>query len=176
MKENTEQLHQELQERIKNRSLLSLAHRFGPSAPLVNLDDLSTYLECLAKLFLTVFHLFLVFQTKVSSTLELADLEISGFQEDLFGFIIDQVVSTKGVHHLLSLRCQCFENYIFAAAGFGLYVAMVKNYVCRCCFICMDICVSVVMYVWIQYIVSLYICCWRSVSHECLYCCYYNVS
>jgi hypothetical protein len=59
------------------------------------------YLECLAKLFLTVFHLFLVFQIEVSSTPELTDLEISGFQEDLSGFIVDQVVSTKGVHHLL---------------------------------------------------------------------------
>jgi len=81
--------------------MLSSAHRFGPLAPLVNLDDLGTYLECVAKLFLTVFHLFLVFQTEVSSTPELTDLEISGFQEDLSGFIIDQVMSTKGVHHLL---------------------------------------------------------------------------
>ncbi|CAD6258766.1 unnamed protein product [Miscanthus lutarioriparius] len=40
-------------------------------------------------------------QTKVSSTLELTDLEISGFQEDLSSFIIDQVVNPKGVHHLL---------------------------------------------------------------------------
>ena len=101
IKENTKRLRQELEERIKNHSMLSLAHRFGPSAPLINLDDLATYLECLAKLFLTVFHLFLVFQTEVSSTSELTDLEISGFQEDLSGFIIDQVVSTKGVHHLL---------------------------------------------------------------------------
>ena len=81
--------------------MLSPAHKFGSSAPLVNLDDLGTYLECVAKLFLTVFHLFLVFQTEVSSTLELTDLEIFGFQEDLSSFIIDQVVSTKGVHHLL---------------------------------------------------------------------------
>ena len=81
-------------------SMLSPAHRFGPSAPLVNLDDLGTYLECVAKLFLTVFHLFLVFQTEVSSTPELTDLEISGFQ-DLSGFIIDKVVNPKGVHHLL---------------------------------------------------------------------------
>ena len=66
-----------------------------------NLDDLATYFECVAKLFLTVFHLFLVFQTEVSSILELTDLEISRFQEDPSGFIIDQVVSTKGVHHLL---------------------------------------------------------------------------
>jgi hypothetical protein len=34
---------------------------------------------------------------------------------------------------------------------------MVENYVCRCRFICMDICVSVVMDVWIQYIVSIYV-------------------
>ena len=61
MKENTEQLREELEERIKNRSMLSSAHRFGLSAPLVNLDDLATYLKCLAKLFLTMFHLFLVF-------------------------------------------------------------------------------------------------------------------
>jgi hypothetical protein len=61
MKENNEQLRQELEERIKNRSMLSPAHRFGPSAPLVNLDDITTYLECLAKLFLTMFHLFLLF-------------------------------------------------------------------------------------------------------------------
>jgi hypothetical protein len=59
------------------------------------------YLECVPKLLLTMFHPFLVFQTEVSSTLELTDLEISGFQEDLFGFIIDQVVSTNGVYHLL---------------------------------------------------------------------------
>ena len=72
-----------------------------PLDPLVNLDDLATYLECVPKLFLTMFHLFLVFHTEVSSTSELTDLEISGFQEDLFGFIIDQVVSTKRVHHLL---------------------------------------------------------------------------
>jgi hypothetical protein len=52
-------------------------------------------------LVLTVFHLFFVFQTEVSSTPELADLEISGFQEDLSGFIMDQVVSSKGGHHLL---------------------------------------------------------------------------
>ena len=32
--------------------------------------------------------------------------------------------------------------------------------------LCMDICVSVVMYVWIRYIISVYICCWRYVSHE----------
>ena len=63
MKENNEQLRQELEERIKNRSMLSLAHRFGPLAPLVNLDDLTTYLECLEKLFLTVFYLFLMFRT-----------------------------------------------------------------------------------------------------------------
>ena len=81
--------------------MLSLAHRFGPSAPLVNLDDLGTYLECVAKLFLTMFHLFLVFQTEVSSTPELTDLDISRFQEDLSGFIMDQVMNTKGVHHLL---------------------------------------------------------------------------
>jgi len=81
--------------------MLSLAHRFGPSAPLVSLDDLVRYLECVAKLFLTVFHPFLVFQTEVSSTPELTDLEISRFQEDLSSFIIDQVMSTKGVHHLL---------------------------------------------------------------------------
>ena len=61
MKEKTEQLREELEERIKNHSMLSLAHRFGPSAPLVNLDDLARYLKCLAKLFLTMFHLFLVF-------------------------------------------------------------------------------------------------------------------
>ena len=81
--------------------MLSPAHRFGPSAPLVNLDDLAMYLECLEKLFLTVFHLFLVFQTEVSSTPELTNLEISGFQEDHFGFIIDKIVNPKGVHHLL---------------------------------------------------------------------------
>ena len=80
--------------------MLSPAHRFGPSTSLVNLDDLTTYIGCLAKLFLTMFYLFLVFQTKVSSTLELTDLEIFAFQEDLSGFIIDQVVSTKGVHQL----------------------------------------------------------------------------
>jgi hypothetical protein len=66
-----------------NSSMLSPAHRFGPLAPLVNLDDLARYFECLAKLFFTVFHLFLVFQTEVSSTPELTDLEISRFQEDL---------------------------------------------------------------------------------------------
>ena len=81
--------------------MLSLAHRFGPLAPLVNLDDLETYLECVAKLFLTLFHPFLVFQIEVSSTPELTDLDISGFQEDLSGFVMDQVVNTKGVHHLL---------------------------------------------------------------------------
>ena len=101
MKENNEQIHQKLEERIKNRSMLSPAHRFGPSAPLVNLDDLAMYLECLAKLFLTVFHLFLVFQTEVSSTPKLTDLEISGFQEDLFGSIIDKVMNPKGLYHLL---------------------------------------------------------------------------
>ena len=81
--------------------MLSPAHGFGPSAPLVNLDDLATYLECVAKLFLTVFHPFLVFQTEVSSTMELTDLDISRFQEDLSVFIMDQVMNTKGVHHLL---------------------------------------------------------------------------
>ena len=81
--------------------MLSPAHRFGPSAPLVNLDDLVTYLECVAKLFLTVFHSFLAFQTKVPSTPELIDLDISRFQEDLSSFVMDQVVNTKGVHHLL---------------------------------------------------------------------------
>ena len=80
--------------------MLSSAHRFGPLAPLVNLDDLVRYLECVAKLFLTVFHPFLVFQTEVSSTPELTDLDISGFQ-DLSGFSMDQVMNTKGVHHLL---------------------------------------------------------------------------
>ena len=81
--------------------MLSLAHRFGPLAPLVNLDDLTTYLECVAKLFLTMFHLFLVFQTEVSSTPELTDLEISWFHEDLSDFIMDKVLNTKGVHHIL---------------------------------------------------------------------------
>ena len=81
--------------------MLSSAHGFGPSTSLVNLDDLTTYIGCLAKLFLTMFYLFLVFYTEVSSTLELTYLEISRFQEDPSGFIIDQVVSTKGVHHLL---------------------------------------------------------------------------
>ena len=81
--------------------MLSPAHRFGPLAPLVNLDDLVTYLECLAKLFLTVFHLFHVFQTEVSSTPGQTDLEISGFQEDLSGSIIDKVMNPKGVYHLL---------------------------------------------------------------------------
>jgi hypothetical protein len=33
-------------------SMLSLAHKFGPLAPLINLDDLMTYLECVVKLFL----------------------------------------------------------------------------------------------------------------------------
>ncbi|CAD6255586.1 unnamed protein product [Miscanthus lutarioriparius] len=40
-------------------------------------------------------------QTEVSSTPELTDLEIFGFQEDLSGFILDKVVNPKGVHHLL---------------------------------------------------------------------------
>ena len=72
-----------------------------PLGPFRNLDDLATYFECVAKLFLTVFHLFLVFQTEVSSTPKLTDLEISGFQEDLSNFSIDKVVNPKGVHHLL---------------------------------------------------------------------------
>jgi hypothetical protein len=81
--------------------MLSLAHRFGPSAPLVNLDDLTKYLECVPKLFLTMFHSFLVFQTEVSSTPVLTDLDISRFHEDLSGFIMDKVLNTKGVHHIL---------------------------------------------------------------------------
>jgi hypothetical protein len=48
-----------------------------------------------------MFNLFLVFYTKVSSTPELTDLEISRFQEDLSSFIIDEVMNPKGVHHLL---------------------------------------------------------------------------
>jgi hypothetical protein len=76
--------------------MLSLAHRFGPSAPLVNL----TYLQFVAKLVLTVFHLFLVFQIELSPTPELTYLVISGFQEDLSGFIMDQVMSSNEVHHL----------------------------------------------------------------------------
>jgi hypothetical protein len=80
--------------------MLSLAHRFGPSAPLVNLDDLATYLQFVAKLVLTVFHLFLVFQIELSPTPELTYLVISGFQEDLSGFIMDQVMSSNEVHHL----------------------------------------------------------------------------
>jgi N-acetyl-beta-hexosaminidase len=81
--------------------MLSLTHRFGPSAPLVNLDDLATYLQFVAKLVLTVFHLFLVFQIELPSTPELTDLVISGFQDDLSGFIMDQVMSNNEVHHLL---------------------------------------------------------------------------
>ncbi|CAD6213998.1 unnamed protein product [Miscanthus lutarioriparius] len=72
-----------------------------PLSPFRNLDDLATYFECVAKLSLTVFRLFLVFQTEVSSTPEQTDLEISGFQEDLSSFIIDKVMNPKGVHHLL---------------------------------------------------------------------------
>lgn len=81
--------------------MMSLAHKFGTSVPLVNFDDRATYLECVPKLVLTMFHLFLVFQTEVSSTAELTDSEISGFQEDLVGFIVDQVLSTEGDHHLV---------------------------------------------------------------------------
>ena len=72
-----------------------------PLSPFRNLDDLATYFESVAKLFLTVFHLFLMFHTEVSSILELTDLEISGFQEDLSGSIIDKVMNPKGVYHLL---------------------------------------------------------------------------
>jgi hypothetical protein len=75
--------------------MISPAHRFGTSVPSVNFDDLATYLECTPKLVLTVFHLFLVFQTEVSTTAELTDSEVSGFQEDLAGFIVDQVLSKK---------------------------------------------------------------------------------
>jgi hypothetical protein len=82
-------------------SMLFPAHRYGLLVPLVNLDDLATYLDYVPKLFLTVFHPFLVFLTKVSSTSELTDLDISRFQEDLSGFIMDQVMNTKGVHNLL---------------------------------------------------------------------------
>ena len=72
-----------------------------PFGPFRNLDDLATYFESVAKLFLTVFHLFHVFQTEVSSTPGQTDLEISGFQEDLSGSIIDKVMNPKGVYHLL---------------------------------------------------------------------------
>ena len=72
-----------------------------PVSPLVNLDDLPTDLQCVAKLVLTVFHLSLMFQIELSSTPELTDLEISGFQEDLSDFIMDQVMSSNEVHHLL---------------------------------------------------------------------------
>ncbi|CAD6255587.1 unnamed protein product [Miscanthus lutarioriparius] len=58
--------------------------RVWPSTPLVNLDDLGTYLEL-----------------KCHLHPELTDLEIFGFQEDLSGFILDKVVNPKGVHHLL---------------------------------------------------------------------------
>ena len=77
-----------------------LAQRLAPEA-LQSIDNLATYLDCVAKLVLTVFHIFLMLQTVVSSTAELMDLEISGLQEDLDGFIIDQVVSTDGDHHLI---------------------------------------------------------------------------
>ena len=63
----------------------------APSAPLVNWRP-SNLILCIAKRVLTVFHLFLVLQTLVSSTAELTDLEISGLQEELAGFIMDQVL------------------------------------------------------------------------------------
>jgi hypothetical protein len=50
---------------------------------------------------LTVYHVFLVLQTLVSSTAELTDFEISGLQEDLINFIMNQVLSLDGEHHLI---------------------------------------------------------------------------
>jgi hypothetical protein len=61
----------------------------------------SSMLPPVHMLVLIVFHLFLVFQREVSSTQEPMDLKISRFQEDLSSFIMDQVVSSKGGHHLL---------------------------------------------------------------------------
>jgi hypothetical protein len=56
----------------------------------------------MAKHVLTVsFDLFLVLHTLVSSTIELTDLEIFGLQEELLGFMMDQVLSPDGDHHLI---------------------------------------------------------------------------
>ena len=88
---------------------------------------------------LTVFHLFLVLQTLVSSTAELTDLEISGLQEELAGFIMDQVLIMDDLMLVYILK-----TIYVAVVGFAVWI-----------------CVFVVMFVWIQYIVSVYRCCWR---------------
>ncbi|CAD6272368.1 unnamed protein product [Miscanthus lutarioriparius] len=88
-------------EALKNLVNALSGSQVWPLSPFRNLDDLRTYFESVAKLFLTVFHHFHVFQTEVSSTPGQTDLEISGFQEDLSGSIIDKVMNPKGVYHLL---------------------------------------------------------------------------
>ena len=50
---------------------------------------------------LTVFLFFLLLQKLGSSTVELTDLEISRMQEELAGFIMDQIVNLDGEHFLI---------------------------------------------------------------------------
>ena len=50
---------------------------------------------------LTVVHLCLVLQKLGSCTAELTNLDISGLQEELAGFIMDQVMSLEGEHFLI---------------------------------------------------------------------------
>ena len=50
---------------------------------------------------LTVFRFFLLLQKLGSSTVELTDLEISGMQEELAGFIMDQIVNLDGEQFLI---------------------------------------------------------------------------
>jgi hypothetical protein len=72
------------------------AQRLAPEA-FQSIDNLAIYLDCATKLVLTMFHLFLVLQTIVSSLVELTNLEISGLQEDLCGFIMETMtLSNQG--------------------------------------------------------------------------------
>ena len=58
---------------VASSMISPLAQRLAPEA-LQSINNLATYLDCATKLVLTVFHLFLVFLTVVSSLLELTIL------------------------------------------------------------------------------------------------------
>ena len=94
-------------------SMISPTQRLALEA-LQSIDNLATYLDCATKLVLTMFHFFLVLQTIVSSLVELTNLEISGLQEDLGGWVLETItLSYQGAIVLDECRFHFGRLFVF---------------------------------------------------------------
>jgi hypothetical protein len=68
----------------------------------------------------------------------------------------------------------CSENYIFVVVGFGHYVAMVENYVCRCHFVWIFVSQWWCMFGYNTFPLYIYVA-GDALAMNFLYCCCYNV-